>query len=348
MSNIIKIKRSDTSPAAAPTALARGELAFQEVSNILYVGSGTETGGEAANRPVVAGPLNLMPVPTANVNLNSKRITNLAAPVSANDAARKADVDAAVQGLDVRDSVRLHLASPSANKTGTPTIDGVQSVAGDRVLVSGQGSANGIYVVASSAWSRATDINSNDDCSANMFFFVEEGTDYADTGWVCTTNEDVTLANLAFVQFSGTGQITAGDGIAKSGNTLSADLKANGGLVIESGKVALKLDASSITGSLPNTKVSGLGSLATLSAVGAAQITDNSVGAAELNISGNGTNGQYLITDGDGSFSYQTLPVSGGTGINVDSNYVLSIDNTVATLTGTQTLTNKTIDCGSF
>ena len=102
MSNIIKIKRSDTSPAAAPTALARGELAFQEVSNILYVGSGNETGGEAANRPVVAGPLNLMPVPTANVNLNSKRITNLAAPTAANDAARKADVDAAVQGLDVR------------------------------------------------------------------------------------------------------------------------------------------------------------------------------------------------------------------------------------------------------
>ena len=83
-------------------------------------------------------------------------------------------------------------------------------------------------------------------------------------------------------------------------------------------------------------------------AVGAAQITDNTVGAAELNVSGNGTNGQYLITDGDGSFSWQTLPVSGGTGINVDSNYVLSIDNTVATLTGTQTLTNKTIDCGTF
>ena len=48
----------------------------------------------------------------------------------------------------------------------------------------------------------------------------------------------------------------------------------------------------------------GLGSLATLSAVGAAQITDNTVGAAELNVSGNGTSGQSLVSDGDGTFSW--------------------------------------------
>ena len=109
---------------------------------------------------------------------------------------------------------------------------------------------SGIYVVASGSWSRATDLNANSDCSANMFFFVEEGTSYADTGWVCTTNEDVTLANLAFSQFSGTGSITAGDGLDKSGATLSVDLKANGGIVIESTEMAVDLGASSITGTL--------------------------------------------------------------------------------------------------
>jgi hypothetical protein len=50
----------------------------------------------------------------------------------------------------------------------------------------------------------------------------------------------------------------------------------------------------------------GLGSLATLSTVNAATITDNSVGAAELNVSGNGTTSQYLRSDGDGTFTWAT------------------------------------------
>jgi hypothetical protein len=46
--------------------------------------------------------------------------------------------------------------------------------------------------------------------------------------------------------------------------------------------------------------------LATLSSVDAATITDNSVGAAELNVTGNGTTAQYLRSDGDGSFTWAT------------------------------------------
>lgn len=224
--------------------------AFTGTTNITTVGtisSGTWSGTAlvADKVPNLEG-LNV----GGNLSMGSNRITNLAAPVAANDAARKSDIDSAIQGLDVRDSVRLHVASPSQSLSGTPTIDGVSTVAGDRVLVSAQGTSNGIYVVASGSWSRATDLNANSDCSANMFFFVEEGTSYADTGWVCTTNEDVTLANLAFSQFSGTGSITAGDGLDKSGATLSVDLKANGGIVIESTEMAVDLGASSITGTL--------------------------------------------------------------------------------------------------
>ena len=48
----------------------------------------------------------------------------------------------------------------------------------------------------------------------------------------------------------------------------------------------------------------GLGSLATLSAVGASEITDDSVGAAELNVTGDGTTAQFLRSDGDGSFTW--------------------------------------------
>ena len=64
--------------------------------------------------------------------------------------------------------------------------------------------------------------------------------------WKCGSGND----NLVYAQFSGAGQITAGNGLEKSGNTLSADLKSNGGLVIESAEIAVDLAASSITGTL--------------------------------------------------------------------------------------------------
>lgn len=41
----------------------------------------------------------------------------------------------------------------------------------------------------------------------------------------------------------------------------------------------------------------------------------NVVGASLLNVSGNGTAGQYLISDGDGSFSWQTLSAGDITGV---------------------------------
>ena len=45
-------------------------------------------------------------------------------------------------------------------------------------------------------------------------------------------------------------------------------------------------------------------------AVGADQISGNSVSASEINVSGNGTSGQYLSADGDGSFTFATLPTA--------------------------------------
>jgi hypothetical protein len=68
----------------------------------------------------------------------------------------------------------------------------------------------------------------------------------------------------------------------------------------------------------------GLGSLATLSTVDASTITDNSVGAAELNVSGNGTTAQFLRSDGDGSFTWATptdtnTTYSAGAGLDLSS-----------------------------
>ena len=58
-----------------------------------------------------------------------------------------------------------------------------------------------------------------------MFCVVEEGTVNGDNGFVLTTNDPITLdtTNLTFAQFSGAGQIIAGDALSKSGNTLNVN-----------------------------------------------------------------------------------------------------------------------------
>lgn len=82
--------------------------------------------------------------------------------------------------------------------SGTQTIDGIAVVAGDRVLVKGQStpSQNGIYVVSTTAWSRATDANTSS-YIAGAQVSVDQGTvnggavfdtDFKSTDTLGTTN----------------------------------------------------------------------------------------------------------------------------------------------------------------
>ena len=174
---------------------------------------------------VRANRLDQMTAPTASVSFNSQKITSLADPTDAQDAATKAYVDAARSGLDVKQSVR---AATTGNITlsGTQTVDGVSLIATDRVLVKSQSttSQNGIWVVAAGAWSRAIDADSDAEVTSGLFTFVEEGTDNGNSGFVLTTDNPITVGTtgLTFAQFSGAGQITAGNGLTKNGNTIDA------------------------------------------------------------------------------------------------------------------------------
>lgn len=176
---------------------------------------------------VAAGvSLSAFGAPTGDVAWGGYKLTGLADPVNAQDAATKAYVDAARQGLDVKGSVRVATTANLAALSGLLTIDGVTVVAGDRILVKDQtaGAANGIYAAASGAWSRATDADTSAKVTAGLFCFVEEGTTNADSGWVLSTNGAITLGTtaLAFAQFSGAGTVTAGNGLSQAGNVLSA------------------------------------------------------------------------------------------------------------------------------
>jgi hypothetical protein len=164
------------------------------------------------------------------LSLNSQKITDMAAPTSANDAATKQYVDQTSQGLDVKASVRVattaNITIATALNVGD-AIDGVTLADGDRVLVKDQSTAsqNGIYVAGVSP-ARAADMAASSE-AAGVFVFVEEGSTSADHGFVCTTNDSadtVGTHSLAFVQFSGAGQITAGSGLSKAANTLSVDI----------------------------------------------------------------------------------------------------------------------------
>ena len=256
-----------------------GDTGSNEASSIITIGGSgaffNKTDTRTANR-ILAGPttgsaaaptfralvaadllkLNEFTAPDGSVSLNSQKITNLATPTADGDAASKSYVDGVSQGLDVKDSV---VAATTANITissalnNGDTLDGVTLSTNDRVLVKDQSSAseNGIYVVGSSP-ARADDLAAGVD-AAGMFTFVEQGSTNADKGFVCTSNKGSAVVgtnNLAFSQFSGAGNLTGGDGITKSGNEFSVDLKSNGGLVIESTEVAVDLGASSITGTL--------------------------------------------------------------------------------------------------
>ena len=315
-----------TGSDAAPTFRA---LVAADIPSIAHTKISDFDTGVRTNR------LDQMAAPTGAVSLNSQKITGLADPTADADAANKGYVDGVAQGLDVKDSV---VATTTANGTlstafaNGQSIDGVTLQTGDRILIKNQSTAsqNGIYnVQASGAPSRATDMATGAN-AAGAFVFVEQGTVNAENGFTCTSDTGSAVVgtnNLTFAQFSGAGQIIAGDGLDKSGNTLSVDLKANGGLVIESTEIAVKLDASSITGTLA--------------------IGDGGTGAttatAALTALGLSNYAKTLIDDADAAAARTTLGLG-----SIATQAANSVSITGGSITNLTTFDGITIDGGSY
>jgi len=247
-------------------------------ANIILAGPTTGSAAAPTFRSLVAADIPSIAhtkISDFDAGVQANRVDQLAAatnPVSGvtptADAhfATKGYTDGVSQGLDIKEAVKV-ASTGNLTLSGTQTIDGVAVSADERVLIKNQSTAteNGLYLCKASAWARTDDLAAGADASS-VFVFVDQGTVNADNGFVCSSNKGSAVVgtnNLAFTQFSGAGQVSAGDGLDKSGNTLSLDLKANGGLVIESTELAVDLAASSITGTLPVTKLTSLTSTVT-------------------------------------------------------------------------------------
>ncbi len=338
-------------------------------STLAVTGISTFTGAVTANGGVTAAGavtvtaggtntnINLVPQGTGTVDVGNKRITSVAEPTQATDAATKNYVDAVKTGLDVKDSVRVattaNLTATYSNgssgvgatltNSGTQaalTIDSIVLSTGDRVLVKDQttGLQNGIYTVtdtgsASTNWvlTRAVDTDSNTpvvEVGPGMFTFVEEGTNNADNGFVCTNNGSITIGTTAitWVQFSGAGQITAGAGLTKTGNTIDAVGTAN--------RITITADAIDIASTyVGQSSITTLGTIGT--GVWQGTIVDPTYGGTGVNNAGKTiTLGGNLTTSG--AFA-TTLTVTGATSVT------LPTTGTLATLAGTETFTNKTL-----
>jgi len=190
--------------------------------------SGTQTAATISNfdTQVRASRLDQMATPTAAVAMGSQRITGVATPTADTDAATKGYVDAAINGTDWKQSVRV---GTTANITlsGLQTIDGISVLAGNRVLVKDQttASANGIYAAASGAWTRTADADVSAEVTAGLSVMVEEGTTLSGTQWRLSTTGTITLGTtaLAFAQIGAGSSYTAGTGINIAGNVISVD-----------------------------------------------------------------------------------------------------------------------------
>jgi phage-related tail fiber protein len=176
------------------------------------------------------------------LDLQQQKITNVGDGSSPTDAVNLQQLQAAIRGLDWKDSARAASTGP-LTLTGTQTVDGVALAAGDRVLVKDQASAaaNGIYVVAAGAWARAVDADASAEVTPGLAVTVESGTSNGDRTFVLTTDGPITLGTtgLAFTVLGGSTPYTPGNGLDLSGSTFSVKPKPQGGVLVDSNGVSI-------------------------------------------------------------------------------------------------------------
>lgn len=206
--------------------------------------------------------LDQIAAPTASVSLNSQKITNLLDPTGPQDAATKAYADSIAVGLtNYKQAARLtttaalptntYSAGPktlTATANGALSVDGIAVAVSNRILVKNEaaGQNNGLYTVTATGGAgapyvltRALDADTSAEVTSGMFVFTSEGSTLADTQWVLSTDDPITLATtpLVFTQFASLAQLLAGAGLTKTGNTVDVVAAPGSGIVVNADNI---------------------------------------------------------------------------------------------------------------
>lgn len=131
-------------------------------------------------------------------------------------------------------------------------------------------------------------------------------TQIATTAFVTASNN--LKADLASPTFTGTPAAptaATGTGTTQLATTAFVQQEITANAVADGAITTVKLAADAVTSAKIADDAVDTEHLAA-DAVDSAAIADNAIGAAALNVSGNGASGQYLSSDGDGTFSWET------------------------------------------
>lgn len=170
-------------------------------------------------------------VSASGLSMNNQKITGVLTPTADTDAANKSYVDMSIQGLTTKNSVTSATTQSrvlSSDFFPGTMMDGRALETGDRILVKNQTNQveNGLYLINSTGPPTRTFDFRVGLKVAGSFVFVTSGTVNGDVGFICTnerTSDTVGTNNITFTQFSGAGDVIAGTGLTKTGNTFDVN-----------------------------------------------------------------------------------------------------------------------------
>ena len=199
------------------------------------------------------------------LDIFTNRMVSVGIPTDPKDLANKQYVDDRMgAGFVVHTPVRLCSSSNISVSSAPALVDGIAATAGDRVLLVGQSNfaENGVYIYNGSgaALTRAAD-GTSQYLTPGSYFFVNEGTANPHTAWVVLNDVPINVGvdPILFDQFSGLGQVNAGSGLTKTGDTL--DVGKGDGIVVAPSDISIDLDtnpALALVGTSPNKKLAFL------------------------------------------------------------------------------------------